>query len=270
MTSEIGRERTFTTSNNDIPINHDDDEDVVVGRMVTPQTRPAVPQAPVEPPPKPRPAEPVVGKRRMSVMQDFNQMPPMQLPPRPVPAPVPVPVAVPAPTMQRRDSNHSIPSRPTSGMGSNNSQSPEPKITPNMPTNQQQRLETNKQSPSNYDSARDQMENNDRGQKPQTNGGPQRQTSDDLQKQSERGPVSDQKKTNSEHVTAQNQKSTLKSSQDQKKSVEDSKPVGNQNRRGSVKLDLSKSENGKSAYDKSPSSKTQTVLYRFTRNSSGS
>lgn len=136
------------------------------------------------------------------------------------------------------------------------------------------------------------MESSDRGQKPtnQINGGPQRQTSEEMQKQriisndpkqqsrqsdTQRGPVPDQKKTNSEHVTpqqtTQNQKSTLKSSEDQKKtSFEESKPVGNQARRGSVKLDLGKLENGKSAYDKSPSSKTQTVLYRFTRNSSGS
>lgn len=114
--TEISRERTFTTSNE---VSADDDDDVVVGRMVTPQ-RPVINSKPVE---------------NYEIRARENVQPPMmqQQPPRPVAQPAP-------PPMQRRESVQSIPSRPPSGLGSNHSQSPEPRMNavPQLPMNQPQ------------------------------------------------------------------------------------------------------------------------------------
>lgn len=89
--AEINREKTFTTnnSNNEQSI-EDDDDDVVVGRLTTPQSRNG--QKPVENIQPQRPA-----------------------------------VAPPMADNRRRESVQSIPSRPPSGLGSNQSASPEPR-----------------------------------------------------------------------------------------------------------------------------------------------
>lgn len=95
MMTEINREKTFTTNNNEQSID-DDDDDVVVGRMTTPQSRNG--QKPVE----------SFGKENI------------QAQPRPV-------IAPPSNDNRRRESVQSIPSRPPSGLGSNQSVSPEPR-----------------------------------------------------------------------------------------------------------------------------------------------
>lgn len=116
--TEISRERTFTASNE---MSADDDDDVVVGRMVTPQ-RPVINSKPVEN---------YEIRARENVQQPMMQQQP---PPRPVAQ------QVPPPPMQRRESVQSIPSRPASGLGSNHSQSPEPRMNavPQLPMNQPQ------------------------------------------------------------------------------------------------------------------------------------
>lgn len=94
MMAEMNREKTFTTNNSEQSI-EDDDDDVVVGRLTTPQSRNG--QKPVE-----------------SFAKEQIQQP------RPVVAPPPL-------DNRRRESVQSIPSRPPSGLGSNQSASPEPR-----------------------------------------------------------------------------------------------------------------------------------------------
>lgn len=161
MMAEMNRERTFTTSHEgSIQGSMDDDDDVVIGRMVTPQARPNINQKPID-----------NYEQRPNVLQQQQQ------PPMPQQRPVQQPMQ--QPMMQRRESVQSIPSRPPSGMGSNNSQSPEPRVSPMPPQNmmpsniqphQQNRIdnnrnvpsELNRQSPSNYDYARDQVDHNEK------------------------------------------------------------------------------------------------------------
>lgn len=97
MMAEINREKTFTTNNNSEQSIDDDDDDVVVGRMNTPQNRNG--QKPVE------------SFAKENVQQQQPQV-------RAVPPPI---------DTRRRESVQSIPSRPPSGLGSNNSASPEPR-----------------------------------------------------------------------------------------------------------------------------------------------
>lgn len=296
MMSEINRERTFTTSHEP---SLDDDDDVVVGRMVTPQARPVINSKPVEN----YEQRPMMGARE-------TVQPPMQPPQRPMPSQPPPQTAA----MQRRESVQSIPSRPPSGLGSNNSQSPEPRMNPNPQTNvqppQQQQQFANRMDPGNRniqnemsrpspnnDYARDITEPSERVQRPMNqmpNVPQQRQSPDDyIQRQNpkinqqpnpppqqfrpapmrEQIPQSDAhakqnqdlKKTQPEHFTQQQQQnlnehkqnpSALKM-QDQRRNADPMKAAENLSKKSSVRLDLGKSENMRSAKDKSPSSKTQ-------------
>lgn len=283
--SEINRERTFTASNE---VSVDDDDDVVVGRMVTPQARPSVVSKPVE----------NYEQRPMSGARDVQQ-PMMQQQPQQQPRPMP-PQA--APMMQRRESVQSIPSRPPSGLGSNNSQSPEPRMNPvpqAMPMNvqppmQQQpyvnRSEMNRQSPSNYDYTREPMEASDRVervQRPvnQPNNVPQQRQSPEgnMQRQAPklnqqpvppqqhyRPPPPQMPPQNDIHMRQnQDPKAThqpnlsASRTQDQMRQAEVSKPAEVQGRKNSVRLDLGKSDNVRSAKDKSPSSK-KAILHSST------
>ena len=313
MMAEINRERTFTTSHEG---SMDDDDDVVIGRMVTPQARPNL-----------TPQKPVESYDQRSNIQQQQQQPPMpqQRPVQQSQQPMQQPM------MQRRESVQSIPSRPPSGMGSNNSQSPEPRTSPMPPQNvmpsniQQNRVENNRnvpnemnrQSPSNYEYARDPMDFNDRAERVQR---PINQTNNNVPTQQQRRtsiyaseepmqrqnpakviqqpvppqpqfrpapvqqqmpqseiytvPIQEPKKSQPEHFTQQQQPqrqqnlqdnktnpSALKQ-QDQKRSAVEAKPVdiqsSVQNMKNAVRLDLGKSENIRSAKDKSPSKKKKT------------
>jgi hypothetical protein len=248
--TEINRERTFTTSNE---VSADDDDDVVVGRMTTPQTKPNV--KPLENYEQ-RPAPP---------QQPLQQGQPMQKPQQQ------------QPEMQRRESVKSIPSRPPSGLGSNNSQSPEPRTNPapqaavnvqKPPVQQQQQRgdpsnrnnpnEISRQSPNNYDNTRDSVELSDRNEKVQrsvNNAPQQRQSPENIMQK----PIMNQQPPQQMRPVSQNQEqrkpeqqpppSALKS-QDQPKSAE------NQNRKSAVRLDLGDSKNMKDKF-KSPTSKTK-------------
>jgi hypothetical protein len=278
MMSEINRERTFTTSHEGSrEASMDDDDDVVVGRMVTPQMRPVAPDQ-----------RPPMGNVPVPVqMQQQRPMPPPQL--------------------QRRESQQSIPSRPPSGLGSNNSQSPEPRMNPPMPVQQQQftnRIdptnrnvvnEMTRQSPNNYDYTRESMEANDKVERVQrplsqvNNGLPQqRQSPDDvvqrhvpprtnqppipqppLQQQFKPAPPPasdmyarqnpiDQKKSQPEQQNLQNNPTQRMQQQKFSDGSKSAEPQ-NQNRKNSVRLDLSKSDQMKSPNDKSPSSKKEHI-----------
>lgn len=184
MMTEINRERTFTASHEG---SVDDDDDVVIGRMVTPQIRPVITSKPIENyEQRPRENVPIP-------MQQPMQQQPMQQ--RPIPPPM----------MQRRESVQSIPSRPQSGLGSNHSQSPEPRMNPMSPSGmppvilqqqqQQYRMDGNRnipnemsrQSPSNYDHAREPMEFNDRAERVQ-------------RPPSQMNPVPQQRQSPEEHI----------------------------------------------------------------------
>lgn len=315
MMAEMNRERTFTTSHEG---SMDDDDDVVVGRMVTPQARPNVSQKPVE------------NYDQRPNMQQQQQQPPTQQQ-RPIQQPLQQPLQ--QPMMQRRESVQSIPSRPPSGMGSNNSQSPEPRVSPMPPQNvvpsniqphQQNRTDNNKnlpnelnrQSPSNYDNTRDQMDYNDKVERVQrpnqsnSNVAPQQNRRTSIfameepmhrqnpkiiqqpappqpqlrqapspqqisQNEAHAKPTQEPKKSQPEHFVQQQpqQQQRQQNSQDnksnpsvlkqqeQKRTVVDTKPVDIQNIKNSVRLDLGKSENIKSAKDKSPSSKKKKSYF---------
>lgn len=280
MMSEINREKTFTTSHE---ASLDDDDDVVVGRMVTPQARPVM---------NTKPAENFDQRPRETTQQ---VMPPQQVP-RPVQPPAPMP------SLQRRESVQSIPSRPPSGLGSNNSQSPEPRFNPAPAPTQSHQVysnrmepgnrnpnEMNRQSPNNYEHSRDPMDGNDRGERVQRpmnqpmNVPQQRQSPEEhIQRQTPKinqqpmppqqqfrpaqpgqqmpdiytRQTQDMKKPQAEPFTQPLQQQATQDirqnpsamkTQDQKRNSE-SRP------QNSVRLDLGKSDM-KSANDKSPSSK---------------
>lgn len=248
--TEINRERTFTTNEGSMD---DDDNDVVVGRITTPQARPPVIQS-----------------------QNTKQAPTQ------------------APIMQRRESVQSIPSRPPSGMGSNQSQSPEPRMNPggqfnarmdnrNIPS------EMNRQSPNIQDYSREPIDYNDkhdRVQRPvnQTNIGQQQRSSqlseENIQRQNQprinrppppnfpqnEPPMRSYQETKQPDLykqqNVQDNKSKPLATQDSKQIPDSTKPV-DKNRNNSVKLDLSQSENIRSTKDKSPSSKSDLNLFHF-------
>lgn len=232
---EINRERTFTTNEGSMD---DDDNDVVVGRMTTPQARPPI-------------------------IQSAKQAP------------------VQAPIMQRRESVQSIPSRPPSGMGSNHSQSPEPRMNPGGQLNARmdnRNISSEMSRQINQDYMREPMDNYDRHesvQRPvnQANIGQQQRpllSDEQLQKQNPRmnrppppnAPPSDaamrsyQEPRQPEvfqqpNVQGVRQNPPATRPQDPKQIPDIAKPF-DKNRKNSVKLDLSHSENVRSAKDKSP------------------
>lgn len=231
---EINRERTFTTNEGSMD---DDDNDVVVGRMNTPQARP-------------------------QIIQSAKQAP------------------VQAPIMQRRESVQSIPSRPPSGMGSNHSQSPEPRPNPGGQFNarmENRNISSEMSRQSNQDYMREPMDNYDRHesvQRPvnQPNIGQQQrqQLSDEqLQRQNPRMnrptppnvPPNDapmrpyQEARQPEQFQQQNVQGNRPippATRPQESKISDSAKPLDKNRKNSVKLDLSHSENVRSAKDKSP------------------
>lgn len=249
-TAEINRERTFTTNEGSMD---DDDNDVVVGRMTTPQARP---------PP----------------MQSTKQAP--------IQAPIQPPI------MQRRESVQSIPSRPPSGMGSNQSQSPEPRMNPGVQFNTRMDnrnipSEMSRQSPNIQDYSRESMDYNDkheRVQRPvnQANTGQQRRPSmfeEHTLKQNPRmnrppppnfqqnepnmRPYQEPKQSEpvrQQHVQENKPKPLVTPTQDSRPFADTAKPV-DKNRKNSVKLDLSQSEYIRSSKDKSPSSKRVLNLF---------
>ncbi|KAL7023939.1 hypothetical protein ACKWTF_012847 [Chironomus riparius] len=206
MMAEINREKTFTTATNNNNNNNephslsmdDDDDDVVVGRMTTPQTnkngqkpvetfdtRPMSGKENVQPQIRPQPVPQTVPTQQTVPIQQTN---PVQQPvsvQQPVQVPVPQQVHHQQPAdMKRRESVQSIPSRPQSALGSNQSVSPEQRMSPNPP--QQQPYRPPSQADSNRqhnDYVRD-MNDYDRGQRPMSNVLPpsahQRQSPEDM------------------------------------------------------------------------------------------
>lgn len=246
--AEINRERTFTTNEGSMD---DDDNDVVVGRITTPRARP-------------------------SVMQNTKQAP------------------APPPIMQRRESVQSIPSRPPSGMGSNHSQSPEPRIHPGGQFNARMdnrniASEMNRPSPNVQDYSREPIDYNDkqeRVQRPvnQANIGQQQRSSqlseEQLLKQNSRinrptPPNLPQNDSSMRSHQETKQADLCKQNIQENKSkpiatpTQDSKPFNDsikpadKNRKNSVKLDLTQSENIRSTKDKSPSRKRVFDLFNF-------
>ncbi|XP_070502931.1 transcription factor SPT20 homolog, partial [Chironomus tepperi] len=193
MMAEINREKTFTTAtnnNNNEPHSlsmDDDDDDVVVGRMTTPQSKNG--HKPVET----YDTRPMSGKENVQPQMRPQPVPQAAPAPQTVPVQQPVPAPVPVPQqvhhqqqadMKRRESVQSIPSRPQSALGSNQSVSPEPRMSPNPP--QQQPYRPPSQADSNRqhnDYVRD-TNDYDRGQRPMSNVPPpsahQRQSPEDM------------------------------------------------------------------------------------------
>lgn len=182
MMAEMSREKTFTTGSNNnnnngnISNEHsmsmdDDDDDVVVGRMNTPQSKNG--QKSVES----HDTRPMSGKENIQPQMRTQPAASHQV------VSSPQPVQQPA-DIKRRESVQSIPSRPPSGLGSNNSVSPEQRMSPNPPIQQQHQqyrppsqADNHQLNRQPHDYVRD-MIDHERGQRPPS--AHQRQSPEDM------------------------------------------------------------------------------------------